>query len=235
MHIDIDKTNVKCPICNSFDTLECSHKLSFCCNCNHTFQTDLKVTKVYDDAYIRPYNALHTEEMSKVRWDFIDEILELDPGSKILDIGYGNGAFLKYVQKLGMDVYGIDVHGQDYGIKEVTYDVDIEYDLVCFFDSLEHLPSFSPLFQLNMKNMVVSIPFVPPFFLGSPLSWKHYKPGEHLHYFSPNSLSYLVSLLGGKYSLELMEDGFPEDDLRGKFYTFGGNVYDNIYTTVFSR
>jgi hypothetical protein len=186
---------------------------------------------VYDAEYAHQYDNRPHEEMSRLRWDFIRRCLGLREGSKILDIGYGNGAFLNQARRAGMEIFGIDLHGEDFGIPEVNYDTAVTFDLICFFDSIEHFPEFDQILRLNAKNAIVSVPDPPNFFQAQPKLWRHYKPGEHLHYFSRTSLD----LLFHRWGLTLkMADGHPEDALRGKL-TIGNHAYDNIYTAVYCR
>src|SRR6185312_7456509 len=143
--------------------------------CRHVFQSDLRVTAVYDVAYARRYDWLPHREMSALRWNFVQCCLHLAPGSKILDIGYGNGAFLKFARERGMEVFGLDVHGEDFGVPTLRPGAAGRFDLICFFDSLEHLPAFDQLFALKPEAVIVSIPDVPDFLLATPRRWRHFK------------------------------------------------------------
>ena len=78
----------------------------------------------YDLRYLHQYDALPCETMSALRWRFIRQALHLPAGSRILDIGYGNGAFLMHARQHGMAVFGLDVHGEDLGIPTVDYGTD---------------------------------------------------------------------------------------------------------------
>lgn len=221
-----------CPVCD-YRTLihQPEHNLTACTKCEHIFQSDLRVTAVYDSAYAHQYDERPHREMSKLRWDFIQQTLALPPGSKILDVGYGNGSFLKHAQHFDMNIYGIDLHNEDFGVPEVGYDSDIEFDLVCFFDSIEHFVSWEQPLSLRTKNAIVSVPAQPNFMLRSPRSWRHFKPGEHLHYFSDQSLAHLMEDWGLPC---LRAQGNPEDALRGTL-AIDGLTYSNIYTAIFSR
>jgi SAM-dependent methyltransferase len=222
---------VRCPVCDASDISQPRCNLSLCRRCQHIFQTDLVVSAVYDAAYAHQYDLRPHKQMSALRWSFIQRWLALAAGSRILDIGYGNGSLLKHARQCGMEVYGLDVHSEDFGIPTVSYRTTRTFDLVCFFDSLEHFAGFDPLFGLRTSNIVVSLPAPPDFLLESPQHWRHYKPGEHLHHFSPESLDFLM----GKWGLRRkVASGFPEDALRGK-WTFGQRVYDNIYTAIYSK
>ena len=220
-----------CPVCNGLNVVGHRNNLSECLRCNHVFQSDLLVTMVYDAAYAHQYDHRPHRAMSALRWNFIQHWLGLAEGSRILDVGYGNGAFLTYAREHGMSVFGIDVHGENFGIPHVDYDVTLKFDLVCFFDSLEHFPKFDRLFGLQAKNVIVSIPSAPDFLLQTPESWRHYKPGEHMHYFSRLSLDRLMRRWG--MTTKVVE-AHPEDELRGKL-NMRSIAYDNILTAIYRR
>jgi SAM-dependent methyltransferase len=205
--------------------------VSSCLRCQHIFQTDLAVTVSYDANYARQYDLRPVREMSDLRWDFIQSRLHLPARSRVLDVGYGNGAFLKRARAAGMTIFGIDLHTEDFGIPVVEFDAPQDYDLVCFFDSLEHFPDFAPILRLNTRFAIVSIPQTPDFMLAAPRKWRHFKPGEHLHYFSTNSLDTFMRSWG--FTGRLAE-GNPEDNLRGKL-AIDGKSYDNIYTAIYVR
>ena len=220
-----------CPICQAACSTHTRDNLTACDECGHAFQTDMTITVSYDADYAHQYDSRPVREMSELRWQFIQTHLNLPKGSRILDVGYGNGAFLKRAREAGMQIYGIDVHSEDFGVPNVTFDTDLHFDLVCFFDSLEHFPDFELVRKLSAENVIVSIPNTPSVLLTNPTSWRHYKPGEHLHYFSRESLDRFMRAWGFPKKLA---DGFPEDNLRGKL-TLGGQPTDNIYTAIYMR
>jgi hypothetical protein len=223
--------HLHCPVCEELCTRHTDDNLSVCTACSHIFQTDLAVTIRYDARYAHQYDSLPVREMSDVRWDFIQSHLALPAGRRILDVGYGNGAFLKRAREAGMCIHGIDVHSEDFGIPNVDFDTKLEFDLACFFDSIEHFPVFDPIFKLKAKVAIVSIPNTPVSLLASPKTWRHFKPGEHLHYFSRTSLDKLMLRWGFTHKLT---EGFPEDQLRGKLVIDGMSA-DNIYTAIYRR
>ncbi len=230
-----DNVNAKvlcaCPICKSECCPILDYNLSQCRVCDHVFQTDLHVSVAYDANYAHQYDFRPAKEMSNLRWDFIQRELKLGSDSRVLDIGYGNGAFLKRAQEARMQIFGIDVHTEDFGIPVVNFDTPQVYDLVCFFDSIEHFPDFSPIYKLNAHNVIVSIPNTPNIILTEPRKWRHFKPGEHLHYFSRTSLDSFMRRWG--FPVKLAE-GYPEDGLRGKLVIDGATL-DNIYTAIYTR
>jgi hypothetical protein len=228
-----DRTSsaIACPVCQGACEDHAVHNLSSCRVCHHTFQTDLQVTVSYDATYAHQYDLRPVRQMSDLRWRFIQSRLNLPAGSRILDVGYGNGAFLKRARAAEMSIFGIDLHTEDFGIPVVSFDTPQDYDLACFFDSLEHFPNFAPIFRLNTRHVLVSIPNTPDFILTTPQRWRHFKPGEHLHYFSRTSLDRLMRNWGFPKRLA---EGYPEDELRGKLAIDGKN-HDNIYTAIYAR
>ncbi len=225
------RSDPRCPVCKGADVSAKPYNLTRCGDCRHVFQSDLRVSMVYDASYAHQYDHRPHEEMSRLRWGFIQRHLALRSGSRVLDIGYGNGAFLKHAQRAGMEIFGIDLHGEDFGIPEVSYSSPIDYDLVCFFDSIEHLPHFDDILLLNARHVIVSVPDTPELLLSQPRSWRHYKPGEHLHYFSRDSLDLLIHRWGLVHKIA---EGHPEDAIRGKL-TIEGQPYNNIYTAIYGR
>ena len=223
------ESSIRCPVCHTLCNESGQPNLTNCQTCRHVFQSDLAVTISYDAKYAHQYDSRPVAEMSDLRWGFIDAALNLSKGSRVLDIGYGNGAFLKRARAAGMDIYGIDLHTEDFGVPVVDFETKLSFDLICFFDSMEHFPSFAPLSKLKSRNVIVSIPETPDFILRAPRRWRHYKPGEHLHYFSHQSLDLLMSKWGFS---DKVAKGYPEDNIRGKLLIDGKN-YDNIYTAIY--
>lgn len=222
---------VRCPVCCDLSAEMTGENLSMCTTCGHIFQTDLQVTVSYDAAYARQYDSRPVVQMSQVRWQFIQSCLQLGERSRILDVGYGNGAFLKHAKFNGMEIFGTDLHHQDFGIPEVGLETALHFDLVCFFDSLEHFTGFDQLLTLQAKYAAVSVPNLPVSFLKDPQGWRHYKPGEHLHYFSHGSLDALMRRWG---FIRRIQSGYPEDVIRGKLPIGTDNV-DNIYTAIYGK
>ena len=191
----------------------------------------MTVSVSYDADYARQYDTRPVKAMSEVRWNFIQAHLNLPVNSRVLDIGYGNGAFLKHARTAGMKIYGIDIHSENFGIPNVDFDTSLAFDLICFFDSLEHFSDFSPILKLNSRHAIISMPNTPSFVLSRPQAWRHFKPGEHLHYFSRKSLDTFMGYWGFPHKVA---DGYPEDELRGKLF-FGQEIADNIYTALYAR
>ncbi len=84
----------------------------------------------------------------------------------MLEIGFGNGTFLKYAQQKEWDVYGTEINNELVGIaKESGFNVrqsktvacfkDNTFDLVLAFDVLEHIPQDNLLdFLIEVKRVL---------------------------------------------------------------------------------
>jgi SAM-dependent methyltransferase len=200
-----------CPVCGCYSTPSSVEGLWRCQNCTHLFQHPLEVTKQYNYEYVHNrYDSYGTTDlMSHLRLGFVRAVQPRC--SRLLDVGYGNGSFLKLAQKAGYDVYGNDVHGcgEKFGIREVSLN-GAAWDVVTFFDSLEHFSSLELPRKVCQRALavVISVPCLPDREEDIP-AWKHYRPGEHLHYFTERSLA---EFMGAKVRVACLD---LEDAVRG--------------------
>jgi len=144
----------------------------------------------YYEKMLREYSKT-AEEICCKRWEFIGDFLGIGSKKKIhkvLDYGSGVGWFRAW---------------RPYGVKVWSYDISnypqtgIElqkYDVVCFWDVLEHIPDFNDLEAILAlsEHVALSVPIV----RDKLNDWKHFKPGEHLHYFTEESLVALFHKYG---------------------------------------
>jgi len=149
----------------------------------------------------------------------IKEIEKLFPHKgKLLDLGCAGGLFLDVARDSGWDVQGIEPSkwGKDIATRYLNLDViqgtlqtvrptKIPFDVVTFFDVIEHLQD--PLTELQriksvLKEnglLVVTTPNIESFVakaLG--ISWSMITLPEHLFYFSPETLSKMLKKSGFK-------------------------------------
>lgn len=147
----------------------------------------------YYENLLRRYSRT-AEEICRIRWDWI---AELNPKS-VLDYGSGVGWFRAYRPK------GVVCHSYDIGPYPQTGMKAQVYDVVCFFDVLEHIPDFGiiePVMRLA-NNVATSLPIRN----GDLAGWMHFKPGEHLHYFTEEMLSAFMA----EYGFVMAKKGAPE-------------------------
>lgn len=122
----------------------------------------------------------------------------------LLDYGCGAGSFIKYMwDDNSIKCYGYDVN--EYSIKwlnskDLFFDVNYESfnDIGCvtFFDSFEHIKDHTAILnKLECSTyIIISIPVFEP--VDAAYRSIHYKPGEHLWYFSDNGIKDYIERMG---------------------------------------
>jgi 2-polyprenyl-3-methyl-5-hydroxy-6-metoxy-1,4-benzoquinol methylase len=119
------------------------------------------------------YNADFSPEKIKLEFNTFDrnfkKILPDNKNARILEIGFGTGIFIKYLLEKGYkNIYGIELSEEetDFVKKNVHDNVECvdktedflekhqnEYDFVCMFDVLEHIPKTETIdFLIKIKN-----------------------------------------------------------------------------------
>jgi len=153
---------------------------------------DKKEPFIYDVQYVKDrydtYGELNSY-ISHLRLGYILGSIN-EPINSILDIGYGNGAFLKTCKKSIPKCYGFDI--TNYNVPEnVTFVNDWlnqEADVVTFFDVLEHFEDPYVIKSLKAKYVVVSVPWCHYTSDEWFENWKHRRPNEHLWFFNQKSI-----------------------------------------------
>ena len=151
-------------------------------------------------------NSRSAEKIAKVRWNFIRQ---LNPRF-VLDFGSGVGWFRAYKPE------GIEVDSFDIGPYPQTGILRDYYNLICFWDVLEHISGFDSIKDvLTLTDYVaLCVPIKPEKALLE--TWKHFKPGEHLNYFTEKSLDETFK----KYSFHLLAKASPECPPREDVLSF---------------
>jgi hypothetical protein len=147
---------------------------------------------------------------------------------KILDVGYGNGDFLKLCTRIIPRCFGNDVSGYQLPencsfVEDITTQV---FDVVCFFDSLEHFEDLEFVRNLKTKYIYVSLPWCHNYSDEWFLKWKHRRVDEHLHHFNEESLTLFMNDCG----YEKLTTSNIEDLVRTPI-----NNEKNILTGIFKK
>lgn len=148
----------------------------------------------------------------------------------ILDVGFGNGSFLNASKNIIETCYGFDI--SDYPLPDniirVNNIFDNHYDIVCFFDSLEHFDDIYIIKNLKCDYIFISVPFC--HFLSEEwfLNWYHRRPNEHLWHFNDKSLCTFFDELG----YDNIYLGNFEDTIRKNNNIF---PYKNILSGIFKK
>jgi hypothetical protein len=210
--------------------MEVAKNLSHCGDCTHYWQTDLTAVVAYDEHYAKKYDNMPYQQMSQLRADFVEKSFAVDQIGSVLDVGHANGAFVKEMISRKYNAFGTDLHGIDFGVPEVELMGSETFDLVTFFDSLEHFENVRQPLQKSDRFVLVSVPNTPPKLEKFTDSWRHYREGEHLHYFSLQSLSQLMI----EFNFELTGYSYIEDQIR-KGTEFNGFSCPNILTATYEK
>jgi len=162
----------------------------------------------YWDTMIRQ-NSSTAKEIAETRWDFVS-ILE---PKVVLDYGCGPGWFRAFA------LHGVQVDTFDlYPWPQTGINHD-HYDLITLWDVLEHvedLDQFVSDLCSKADNIALTTPILPNEATFELKKWKHYKPGEHLHYFTVESLTELFA----KHGFILIKIGDPECPPRSDVASF---------------
>lgn len=195
-----------------------------CVFCHHLWQPNPTPIE-YGKNYVAGYAGRPTVELSWVRlaflWLFAQE-------GRILDIGYGDGEFIKQASRAGFFSLGYDAHAEDIGVPVVKDLHPGVFDIVTMFDSFEHMLDLSEPFKAAPRMFVVTVPWLPEGVTDESIkAWRHYKPNEHLHYFTEKSLIAIFSRHG--YG---METRAPIEDIIRKNPQSAPNTMTFIFRKV---
>jgi len=149
----------------------------------------------YVDSRYNTYGVLGMQ-MAYLRVGYVYGKLKnyLNPKFSVLDVGYGNGDYLKAFSSLigAENCFGSDI--SNYPLPEGINHVEIfkECDVISFFDVLEHFDDISFIKDLNCNYLVISVPNCKDYhslaFENWFSGWKHRRPNEHIWHFSVSSL-----------------------------------------------
>lgn len=171
------------------------------------------MSEIYNLSYYEKtlrLNSKTAEKISDIRWDFVKCI---NP-KLVLDYGSGVGWFRAFRPE-GVEVDTYDI----YNVPQTGINHK-KYDLITLWDVLEHIPEPEKLHIWDKtKYVAITIPCVP----GDKdiKDWKHYKPGEHLHYWNKSTINIFFLGLGFKN----IKVGFPECPPRTDIITV---LYEKI-------
>lgn len=183
----------------------------------------------YDYTYSNNYNALGElgPRMGYLRLGHLIGSLGFIPQS-IMDIGYGNGDFLRACDGVIPKRYASDVSPypapQDCVFIQDPYTIDV--DVITMYDVLEHFEDIYSAANFKTKYLVVSMPECHYFDDKWFENWKHRKPNEHLWHFNKTSLVNFMQEIG----FDLINITNVEDAIRKN-----NQSYSNIVTGVFVR
>ena len=148
-----------------------------------------KISYNYD--YSNKYNNYGEKAnyISYLRLGVLLGLLKETPKS-LVDIGYGNGAFLKACQTLIPNLFGCDLSEYPVpdGCKKIEFNDISNVDVTCFFDSLEHFDDITVIKNLDTKYIFISVPWCHYISDEWFQNWYHRRENEHLYHFNEAAL-----------------------------------------------
>lgn len=162
---------------------------------------------MYDEAYLREYEArAHTPIGQAIycqRWDLVQKYCT---EGTLLDYGCGAGAFHESAPE-GFRAYGYDINPHSPHKTPLG-----KVDILTMWDVIEHLvlPT-EPLELCNPQWVFLCTPNIDNATQTDLFGWKHYKPGEHLHYFNLKSLMAVLGCAGYVVMAYDFEEGTIRD------------------------
>lgn len=186
---------------------------------------------IYDYSYSDRYNSeeylFNTKIISYLRFGYIVGSIGKTPDS-ILDVGYGNGQFLLACSKQVKQCFGYDIseYNIPQGLTRVDSMLNKFYDVITFFDSLEHFDDISFIKDLKCNYICISLPYCHYFSDRWFKNWKHRKPDEHLWHFNKEAL--ITFMFNSGY--EMVNTTNLEDTIRKSV-----NGEQNILIGIFKK
>ena len=165
--------------------------------------------KKYADEYIKRAQSDIGHLLNLYRMQFVQKYLPKRKDTAVFDFGCGAGVFAKLAsQHWTVSAYDINPIYREYWKRDTSLweavdflkemERDPHYDCITFFDSLEHVEDVHGFVRFyRPKFYIASIPILPD---NTDLNtWKHFKPTEHLHYFSRTALLQFFGAAGYTY------------------------------------
>lgn len=190
---------------------------------HHPFEYDPNYSAIYD----KPEYVRGSEILQAMRLGFVQGA-HGKPINSLLDIGYGNGAFINFIKGVVPYIYGYDITGvpltDAYQMPEL-----VKADVHTYWDCLEHIPDCSFLKDAQCETICISLPYCHYHTEG--LEWLetkyiHFKPDEHIRHFTPWSLNAFMN----QYGWYVVTESKHEDKIRQSKHGL-----QNIISMAFKR
>jgi 2-polyprenyl-3-methyl-5-hydroxy-6-metoxy-1,4-benzoquinol methylase len=185
--------------------------------CEHrgvAYQRNMTTQRVtYTGEYLAHYDRLASTPMSAaINAARVALLARHAPaGCSVLDVGAASGTFVRAAEAAGFSAKGFDVipAAVDRLKARDAFSTDqSEFDAVTMWDSLEHMDRPGEYLGRVRKGayLMAAIPVVED--LRRVRESKHYKPGEHLYYWTPHGFIDFMAL----YGFRLLETSSHETD-----------------------
>lgn len=159
----------------------------------------------YSGEYFEKYRKLDATPMGEALTRARIELVRRHFDGQVLDIGIGGGRFVEEA-----DAFGFDVNPEALAWLHANgryKNPNFGWPAMTFWDSLEHIPDPELVLRSVGDWAFVSMPIYKD--AKDCLASKHYKPGEHLHYFTLEGFIAWMDRQG----FEVMEINHAESEL----------------------
>lgn len=193
----------------------------------------------YDKKYISTYSTPKYTSKAKLlqnrRFSFAVGI-HGRPINSLIDVGFGDGAFMKLAKEQIKIVGGIDI--TSLAVPSGCYYTNRfeQVDVVTFHDSLEHIPDLMFMREIPAETIIISLPYC--HFKTRGIEWfcneyYHRKKNEHLHHFDQFSLGKFMDNMGWYcVSISNHEDGIRKRDPEWNILTMGFKRKQEIWKPI---
>ena len=192
----------------------------------------IKVNKItYNYDYSNKYNGYgeRANYLSYLRYGVLLGALQFIP-KRLVDVGYGNGAFLKACVGSIPELYGCDLseYPVPEGCKKIPLSDISGADVTCFFDSLEHFDDINIIKDIDTRYIFISVPWCHNISTEWFKNWYHRRENEHLYHFNEPALIRFFEECG----YDCIYKGCFEDIIRRNP---AAGILPNILSAVFRR
>lgn len=171
--------------------------------CEHrgiAYQRKMNERIAYDDGYLSKfaaYDGAIAEAVNRGRCELMRR--HIPPGVRVIDVGAGDGAFVRAAGLAGFDTFGFDViPAAVKSLREADcYAEDVsDFDAVTLWDTIEHLDMPELCLRSIRKgaHLFASIPVFSD--LNRIRESKHYRPGEHFYYWTASGFIDYMAIYG---------------------------------------
>jgi hypothetical protein len=200
-------------------------------DCGAIHQAKIGTLMEYNERYVQErYMGIPElcRQMAHLRLGVLRGVIGMGAES-ILDVGYGAGDFLAVASKDFARASGHDITGiaPPEGVAFAENIFAEHYDVVTFFDVLEHFEHPSIIEHLRCNYVMVSVPWCHYPSDDWFREWKHRRPDEHLWHWDEISLVHSMRVWGYNAITDPMA---IEDTIRGRL-----DGRENILTMVFAK
>jgi len=155
---------LKCTICENSNVILQDQKMDlyYCNNCDHCFTNAEEDLNLYHEMYFSEerQNWFIHPDLDLYETVYQNLISLVPPPMAILDIGCGNGNFLKFLKKKEkpMELHGIDLSENTYpGIKFIkadynSFNIKDKFDVITNFMVIEHIKDVHAFMKKIISN-----------------------------------------------------------------------------------